>query len=241
MTVRKEGSLLGTHPDRFRHGKIPYHARAVPHVLRHVRARAVLRLRRARRRAARWWTGCSAWCWSTRPCRTNSATSWRRPRRTTRSRASSCSPGPRSRTAWPERVEDDGVLVVPKPLSRVVLTQALRLTRAARRAADRPAERKPPPAAAHRGHPRGRPREVPADRVLRHVRARGARLHRAAGHEAAAHQARDRRGDHSGGDAGLKPCVFVRYRPRNRARCRGKIFPLFCNSSRAISAGDMVY
>ena len=32
-----------------------------------------------------------------------------------------------------ERVEDDGVLVVPKPLSRVVFTQALRLTRAARR------------------------------------------------------------------------------------------------------------
>ena len=32
-----------------------------------------------------------------------------------------------------ERVEDDGVLVVPKPLSRVVVTQALRLTHAARR------------------------------------------------------------------------------------------------------------
>ncbi len=32
-----------------------------------------------------------------------------------------------------EKVEDDGVFVVPKPLSRVLLTQALRMTRAARR------------------------------------------------------------------------------------------------------------
>ncbi len=42
-TVRKEGTLLGTHPDRFRNGKIPYHARAVPHLLRRTGA-AVPRL-----------------------------------------------------------------------------------------------------------------------------------------------------------------------------------------------------
>ena len=31
-----------------------------------------------------------------------------------------------------EKVEDDGVFVIPKPLSRVLFTQALRMTRAAR-------------------------------------------------------------------------------------------------------------
>ena len=48
-----------------------------------------------------------------------------------------------------EKVEDDGVFVVPKPLSRVLFMQAL--LRDARRAqpSDRPAERKPPSAKAH--------------------------------------------------------------------------------------------
>ena len=44
-----------------------------------------------------------------------------------------------------EKVEDDGVFVVPKPLSRVLFMQALRMTRRAQ-PSDRPAERKPPSA-----------------------------------------------------------------------------------------------
>ena len=77
-----------------------------------------------------------------------------------------------------EKVEDDGVFVVPKPLSRVLFMQALRMTRAAR------------------SRPSGGPRQVSAHRVLRHDRAGGAFLHRAAGYEPASLQARHRRGYH---------------------------------------------
>ena len=47
-----------------------------------------------------------------------------------------------------EKVEDDGVFVVPKPLSRVLFMQALRMTRAARSRLTGLQRRKPPSAKA---------------------------------------------------------------------------------------------
>ena len=48
-----------------------------------------------------------------------------------------------------EKVEDDGVFVVPKPLSRVLFMQALRMTRAARSRLTGLQSEKPPSAKAH--------------------------------------------------------------------------------------------
>ena len=73
-----------------------------------------------------------------------------------------------------EKVEDDGVFVVPKPLvARAVHAGASHDTRRAQ-PSERTAKRKPPPPEAHRGYPPRRPGEMPAHRVLRNVRAGGA-------------------------------------------------------------------
>ena len=70
-----------------------------------------------------------------------------------------------------EKVEDDGVFVVPKPLSRVLFMQALRMTRAARSRLTGLQSEKPPSAKSALRISVRWTRQVSAHRVLRHDRA----------------------------------------------------------------------